>query len=181
MEKRFSHGLSGRLDVVIAGSAGMKISSTASLFARAGILSGLHALQRDDYPVTVQSGHSVSFVKLSPSEIGYLGIERPDVLLILSKDGLAKALSYLNVMTEEQRVYVLDTLPEVRTRAQVTRVSLEALKPKPAKEFVALSVLSAYLATSCIFPREALELSIGQSSKEKLAEKQMQFVRASVP
>jgi 2-oxoglutarate ferredoxin oxidoreductase subunit beta len=177
--KRFAHGLSGNLAVVIAGSAGMKISSTASLFARAGILSGLHALQRDDYPVTVQSGHSVSFVKLSRFPIGYLGIEKPDVLLILSKEGLAKAMPYSDAMTEGQRVYVLDSLPEVDTRAQVTRVSLEGLKPKPPKEFIALSVLSTYLASSRIFPREALELSIGFNANEKLAEKQLRFVQAS--
>ena len=115
----------------------------------------------------------------SASEIGYLGIERPDVLLILSQDGLAKALHYLRVMTEDQRVYVLDTLPEAQTRAIVTRVSLEALAPKPPKEFVALSLLSSYLASSSIFPRKAMEISVGQNTNEKLTEKQLRFVRTA--
>ncbi len=74
LERKHQSQLKGSLDVVFAGSAGMKIGSTGILFARAAIMSGLRAVQRDDYPVTVRTGHSLSSVKLSEHEIGYMGI-----------------------------------------------------------------------------------------------------------
>ena len=104
LEKKFQHELRGVLDIVIAGSAGMKISSTASRFARAAILSGLRAVQRDDYPVTVKTGHSLSFIKLSEDKIGYMGVKTPDVLFILSPEGLAKSRTYLKAMGKGQKV-----------------------------------------------------------------------------
>jgi 2-oxoglutarate ferredoxin oxidoreductase subunit beta len=85
-----------RTDILIAGSAGQKIRSIATLLGAGGIMSGLHATQKDDYPITVRTGHSAAEVILSPEPVRYTGIEVPDVVLVLSQDGLshnAKQLS----------------------------------------------------------------------------------------
>ncbi len=84
----FPHGLDRPLGVVVAGSAGERVQTAAAVLARAAVLSGLHCIQKNDYPVTVGSGFSLSEVKLSPEPILYTGIDEPDAVLIVSADGL---------------------------------------------------------------------------------------------
>jgi pyruvate/2-oxoacid:ferredoxin oxidoreductase beta subunit/Pyruvate/2-oxoacid:ferredoxin oxidoreductase gamma subunit len=181
LEKTFEHGLSGNLDVVVAGSAGMKVGSAATLFSRAAILSGLQAVQRDDYPVTVKTGHSLSFVKIAEKVIGYMGIKTPDVLFVISEDGLKKAAPYLSRMRESQRVYVLDTLPEVETEAQVIRIDLSGIDGRVPKEGIALTVLSSYLKSGSVFPADALIHAAKLGGKVEIAKKQVEFVERGKP
>ena len=70
IQPRYKSDLDRRLGIVIAGAAGKKVNSAATLLCRGALLSGLWATQRNDYPVTVKSGHSVSEVILSSQEIG---------------------------------------------------------------------------------------------------------------
>ncbi len=74
--------------VVIAGSAGERVQTAAAVLCQAAVLSGLHCVQKNDYPVTVGTGFSLSEVKLSPEPILYTGTEAPDAVLICSADGL---------------------------------------------------------------------------------------------
>ena len=79
-----AHAVSSPLDrefrLVIAGSAGGKVRSAARVVGEAAILSGLWAAQQDDYPVTVQTGHSISELIFSPRPILFTGVTRPDAL-----------------------------------------------------------------------------------------------------
>lgn len=68
----------------------MKIISGARNLAKAALCSGFQVVQRDDFPITVRSGHSVSSLKFSREPIEYLGIDRPDLVIVLSEDGLKK-------------------------------------------------------------------------------------------
>ena len=90
---KYCSSLNRRLECVIAGAAGKKINSAASLFCRGAVLAGLYATQRNDYPVTVQYGHSVSEVILSPQEIGYTEIVQPQIMIALFKEGLGEGKS----------------------------------------------------------------------------------------
>ena len=63
----FASTLDHEFRFVIAGSAGGKVRSTARMIGEAAILSGLWAAQQDDYPVTVQTGHSTSELILQPA------------------------------------------------------------------------------------------------------------------
>jgi Pyruvate/2-oxoacid:ferredoxin oxidoreductase gamma subunit len=159
----------------------MKVISTATLFARAAILSGLNAVQRDDYPVTVKTGHSISFIKLSEKKIGYLGVESPHVLFVLSKEGLKESGAFLKSMGKNQRVYILSKLPEVETEAQVVKVDPEKLESRVPKEGITLAVLSAYLKLEGIFPAAALAESANLGSRKKIKEKQIRFVESGEP
>ncbi len=64
---QFTSSLASEFRLVIAGSAGGKVRSTARVLGEAAILSGLWAAQQDDYPVTVQTGHSISELIFSPA------------------------------------------------------------------------------------------------------------------
>jgi 2-oxoglutarate/2-oxoacid ferredoxin oxidoreductase subunit beta len=74
--------------LVVAGTAGERVQTAASLLASAAIRSGLQATQKNDNPVTQGTGFSVSELILSPEEIVFTGIERPDALLVVSEDGV---------------------------------------------------------------------------------------------
>ena len=86
----FAHALPGRFGLVVAGSAGMRVRSAVRALGRAAVRCGLWASQKDDYPITVMTGHSVSDLVLSPEPIDDLRVEAPDALIVLSEDGLAR-------------------------------------------------------------------------------------------
>lgn len=75
------------LGLVLAGTAGERVQTAASLLASAAMRSGLQATQKNDNPITQGTGFSVSELILSPEEILFTGIEQPDALLIASDDG----------------------------------------------------------------------------------------------
>ncbi len=83
----FVASLEEPVGVVLAGSAGEGVQSTASLLGHAAIRAGLQVTQKNDNPVTQGTGFSVSEVIVSPHEILYTGIETPDVALVVSADG----------------------------------------------------------------------------------------------
>ncbi|MBI4491214.1 MAG: 2-oxoacid:acceptor oxidoreductase family protein, partial [Chloroflexi bacterium] len=84
----FAHQLERSMSVVLAGSAGERVQSAAAILCQAAVLSGLHCVQKNDYPVTVGSGFSLSEVKLSTEPILYTGVDTPDAVLIVSGNGL---------------------------------------------------------------------------------------------
>lgn len=83
----FGHSLERRVGIVLAGSAGGRVQTAARILAAAALSCGLYATQKNDYPVTVGTGFSVSEVILGPEPILYTGIEVPDAVLVVSQDG----------------------------------------------------------------------------------------------
>jgi 2-oxoglutarate ferredoxin oxidoreductase subunit beta len=157
IEPRFESRLDRRFNMVIAGSAGGKVRSAARLVGMAGLLSGLRATQRDDYPITIKSGHSVSELVLSRSEIYYTGISRPDALLILSEDGYQKVSRYVQEMTGQDRLFVTPPFADVETQAHVTVIDPHRSSVGITKTNSALVVLGCALKQLGLFPPQALE------------------------
>ena len=65
IEARFQPPASGRQEVLILGSAGQRIVTAGEIFCLAGMTGGWHATLKNDYPITVLRGHSVSEMVLS--------------------------------------------------------------------------------------------------------------------
>ena len=84
----FDHRLDRPLGLVLAGTAGERVQTAATILARAALSCGLHVTQKNDNPVTQGTGFSVSEVILAPEPILYTGIERPDAVLVVSEDGV---------------------------------------------------------------------------------------------
>jgi hypothetical protein len=82
------HPLERQVGIVVAGSAGEKVQSSARKLCDAAISVGLHCTQKNDNPVTQGSGFSVSEVILSAGEILYTGIDVPDAVIVVSNEGL---------------------------------------------------------------------------------------------
>ena len=77
-----------RMEVVILGSAGQRIITAGEILCLAGLTAGFQTTQKNEYNITVLRGPSITEVILSPQAIGYTGIERPDVILALSQEGV---------------------------------------------------------------------------------------------
>ncbi len=150
----------GRFRLVVAGSAGCKVGSAVRLAARAAIASGLWAAQRNDYPVTVQSGHSVSQLILSPDQIQYPGITKPDALIILSRDGHKKAARYLAAMEEGDGVFTVPECADLDTRAGITVIDPKRASVRLSKTNVALAVVTAVLNRLELLTRDAMEEAV---------------------
>ena len=95
----FQHNIESRFGIVIAGSAGGGVQSAATMLASAGLMSGLHTSMKGEYPVTVGTGFSIAEVILSKDKVNYTGLENPDVVIIVSDDGLRVALSKISKET----------------------------------------------------------------------------------
>lgn len=104
------------VSVVIAGSAGERVQSSAALVCEAAIQHGGFATQKNDNPVTQGSGFSLSEFRISPHPIGYTGIEEPDVVVATSEEGWREVVAQglLQKLGPMSRVYV-DESVTVRT------------------------------------------------------------------
>lgn len=85
------YGLS-QLEIIIAGSAGEKVQSSAAILSQAAAENGFFTTQKNDNPVTQGSGFSLSEVIISPEEIYYTGANNPFAFIIASKAGLNELL-----------------------------------------------------------------------------------------
>jgi pyruvate/2-oxoacid:ferredoxin oxidoreductase beta subunit len=165
VEPRFGSSLARPFRLVVAGSAGGKVRTAARLVGEAALLSGLWAAQRDDYPITVKTGHSIAELVLSPAEIHYSGITRPDALLVLSRDGLAKVGAQLAAMEVGDRVFAVpDLVDPVMTRARITVIDPRAAPEKLAPGRVSLYCVTRALCELDVFPLEALEVAAARGT-----------------
>ena len=164
--QKFPNALDRRVGMVIAGAAGKKINSAATLFCRGAVLSGLWASQRNDYPVTVKSGHSVAEVILSPKEIGYTGISKPDILVMLFKEGVGSVREQLENMTEADTVYANSDLLPINTKAKVIPMDFTNFDQfRTKKEYWAIIALAKVLHDTGIYPVEAFKEAVSGRSE----------------
>jgi Pyruvate/2-oxoacid:ferredoxin oxidoreductase gamma subunit len=188
LRPRFNSTLSQRLRIVIAGAAGGKVRSTGHLLGRGAVLSGLYATQRDDYPVTVMTGHSVCEVILDTAPIGYTGIPHPDVLIWVAEEGRAKALARLAAMTPHDRAYIARDLIQdpdnLETQAAVIPLDYDRLgrEPRPyrvRRQNRAMLALGAALRHEGWYPVEALRAAARETQREEIAALNLEALQAS--
>ncbi len=102
IEAQFQTPAETRQEVLILGSAGQRIVTAGEILCMAGMTAGWYATMKNDYPITVLRGHSVSELVLAPQPVDYTGIDRPAAVLALAEEGVArrrKMLSRLNGQT----------------------------------------------------------------------------------
>ncbi len=170
---QFTSALDREFRLVIAGSAGGKIRSTARMIGEAAILSGLWAAQGDDYPVTVQTGHSISELIFSPREILFTGVTRPDALILASEDGRKMAGRYLRALTPESWLFVTPEFAALETPARKVVLDFEAAGIKSGKKNLGLLMAGAALRQLDLFPLAALEEAIRRGSRGAVAEENL--------
>ena len=175
----FSSSLEREFRFVIAGSAGGKVRSTARMIGEAAILSGLWAAQQDDYPVTVQTGHSISELIFSPREILFTGVTRPDALVLVTEDGRRMAGRYLGALTAESWLFVTPEFAGLETPARKVVFDFDAAGIKGSKKNLGLLMAAAALRRLGVFPIEAMAEAIRRGSRGPMTEENLEVLATS--
>ncbi|HTK82667.1 MAG TPA: thiamine pyrophosphate-dependent enzyme [Bacteroidota bacterium] len=149
-----SSSLDRKKGIIVAGSAGERVQSTAHLFCQAAVRAALYSTQKNDNPVTQGTGFSFSEICISPREIWYTGIERADAVIIVSEDGLREtsAKGIFPKLTPEAIVIADSELKIPETRARVLQLPFRSTCGAVK---AAAAGLSAYLTLTDDFPVSA--------------------------
>jgi 2-oxoglutarate ferredoxin oxidoreductase subunit beta len=178
IEKKYDSMLAATTRVVLAGAAGGKVKSTASSLALGAMYSGLWATQRDDYPTTVMSGYSVSEVILSRDEILYMGIAKPDILAVITPEGLTQVPRQLHAMDESQTVYVVPELADqIETRAR--KIVFDLTRAAAGKKSLAVMTTAAIVRHANLYPLAAFREAISAGQRAEIAAENLRAVDAS--
>ena len=173
----FSSLLDREFRLVIAGSAGGKVRSTARMLGEAAILSGLWAAQQDDYPVTVQTGHSISELIFSPREILFTGVTSPDALVLATEDGRKASGRYLKALTAESWLFTTPEFANLETPARKVVFDFEAMGVKGSKKNLALLMAASALQQLGLFPLAACEEAARRGQRPEVAEETIANLR----
>ncbi|MFP4429324.1 MAG: thiamine pyrophosphate-dependent enzyme, partial [Desulfovermiculus sp.] len=163
--------------VLILGAAGQRVVTAGELLGLAGMSAGMQTSLKNDYPITVLTGHSVSEVILSPEPIDYTGLSKPAVVIVLAEEGLQRRKHVFASLPE--RCVVLRAVPELElpsTRAQVIDLDLKAKGMKKADH--ALASLAALARKEQVLNMEMLEAAIDIRFPVKIAEASRKVVEA---
>lgn len=156
IEPSCSSTLQAPLGLVVAGSAGERVQSAARRFCEAAMRAGLWCTQKNDNPVTQGSGHSLAEVLVSPAEILYTGIDVPDVVLVISAEGLAEIAEkrVIESLPAGSLVLADDSLVIPPTAARVVRTPY---RKQHGASGAAAAALAHVLDFVTAFPKEALD------------------------
>lgn len=150
------------------GGAGQRILTAGEILCLAGATAGLHATQKNDYPITVMRGHSVSEMILDEREIGYTGIENPSVVVALAKEGVDRRKKMFADLSEDALVLVAAGVEAPPTQARVETVDFKALKLK--SQDWALAALAGLAQQRRILTPEMLRSALRLRFKGKVLE-----------
>jgi 2-oxoglutarate/2-oxoacid ferredoxin oxidoreductase subunit beta len=160
------------LRILFLGSAGQRISTAAEILCLAAMHGGLYATQKNDYPITVLRGHSISEVIISPLPIGFTGIKTPDIILALSEEGVARRQETIGSAAPSSLILQVSEIDIPDTEARLLKVDCTALQaPKNQRALALLAVLTtAQLTVSAELLRRGLEHKFkGDQLEEALA------------
>ena len=180
IEASFTSEMTGQKGIFIVGSAGQKIKSAASTFAEGGIFAGLNATQKDDYPITVQTGHSVAEIVLSPEPIEYTGIPKPSSFIAISHDGVLRTKERIAKLPETCTLYAEETLDLPETKAKVCLMPFNEVGKKVGRYSVITTALAAMIEDTGIYPIEAYAAAIRRAQSPAIAEVNLRAVEAGV-
>jgi Pyruvate/2-oxoacid:ferredoxin oxidoreductase gamma subunit len=167
---RYRSPIDRRTSLLIAGRAGQKVRSTAITLGRAAVASGLYAVQRDDYPVTVMTGHSTAEMILQPTPIDALGVDCPDFVLLTAEEGKQVVRDRLAGLPETAVVCTVPELMPIETRARVEVIPVKELGLDAKKTQTVLASVAWFLARTGMIPLDALDEAATAGTKAEIAQ-----------
>lgn len=169
IQQEFESSITDKMGFVLAGSAGGGVQSAAKLLAQVGMMSGLYATMKGEYPVTVGTGFSVAEVILSRSPINYTGLENPNVIFIVSNDGLQKVKNRINTNTQVVFDYKLEMELENSIKGSFLK--------NAGKKGAALNALATWIEQTDFLDKRALTKAV---SSHKHADKLIQAIQTPI-
>ncbi len=178
LEAAWTSAMAAPKGVLVAGAAGKKSLSAAGALARAGILAGLRATQKNIIPITVKSGFSVAEVILSPEPILYTGIGEPDIMVVVFPEGLARLRARFGDVPSDGVLYLASDLVEApginhgSRRGRTVILDFGSLGAAGRrKDRWTLLALAAMVQDQGLFPLDALKVAAtrGEDGEEGAA------------
>ncbi|WP_246805322.1 2-oxoacid:acceptor oxidoreductase family protein [Desulfosarcina cetonica] len=163
---RFTPPTSGRQEVLILGSAGQRIVTAGEIFCLAGMTAGWHASLKNDYPITVLRGHSVSEMVLAPEPIDYTGIDRPSVVVALADEGVGRRKQLLAQLGSETLILKAAGVNLPATGATVQEIDFKADKIKV--QDWALASLGLLAKRNLVISMEMLKAALEMRFKKEI-------------
>ncbi len=174
IEKQFDMPDAKRREIVILGSAGMRIVTAGDIVCYAGICAGMNASMKNDYNITVLRGQSVSELILSPEKIGYAGIESPAIVLALSDEGVQRRLKIFPKLTPDTFLLKEKSVSVPDTPAPVFEIDFKAIGIK--KPDWALASLAVIAHKNVGMTLDMLKIGLKTRFNPTLYEKSMETV-----
>jgi hypothetical protein len=168
-DSKFQIQDSAKLHIVIAGTAGERVQSSAALLCRAALCVGLYSTQKNDNPVTQGSGFSLSEICLSPQPIEYTGMESADVVIAVSQEGWneLEANGTLARLTP-RTLLLLDA--EVEITPPTGRVLRQPFRREATPKRAALAAIAFWLSMEPVVPSATWDAVIASLAVERRAE-----------
>jgi len=163
--KQFTPLIDSDKGILILGSAGQRIITAGEILCLAGLTAGLHASQKNDYPITVLRGHSATDVILSPQKIAFSGIETPNVVLALGQEGVDRRKALFSSFSDETLIITDSrvTLPECRGN----RLVLDFKTHKVKRQDMAMASLACLAKQQKLISMPMLKAALGIRFKGK--------------
>jgi len=113
------------LEILLCGSAGEGVQFAARSMMQVAMANGMNALQKNDNPITIGTGFSMSELKLSKQQILYSGIDEANYILISSADGFNRIKSEINTVTSSNCTIICDSSLE-EALAKITKLNIHS-------------------------------------------------------
>ena len=165
----------GRREVIMLGSAGQRILTAGEILCLAGLGAGLHASQKNDYPITVLRGHSVSELVLSDQGIDFSGISRPCAILALAPEGVARRRTMFRDLDDKTLVIQASDVELPETSARVMTIDFKAQKIKSYDR--ALASLAILARMNQVITFEMLETALENRFGKKVLDSALALIR----
>jgi len=144
--------------MLILGDTGQRIITAGEILCRAGLTAGLRVTQKNEYNIAMLRGPSISEVILSPKEIGFTGLERPNVVLALGQEGAHRRSGLLGKLGPETLIIQAQGLNLSPTRAEVGRADFRGQKIK--SDDWALTALAVLAGMNRILSPEMIKVAV---------------------
>lgn len=164
-----------RQEIVILGSAGMRIVTAGDMVCYAAISAGLNASMKNDYNITVLRGQSVSELILSPDPIGYAGIESPTIVIALSDEGVQRRIKMFGKLEPSTLLFKDKGLLIPETRATVIEIDFKEYQIK--KQDWALASLGFIAGRNYGITMDMLDFALKSRFKPAVYESAIETVR----
>jgi pyruvate/2-oxoacid:ferredoxin oxidoreductase beta subunit/Pyruvate/2-oxoacid:ferredoxin oxidoreductase gamma subunit len=164
-----------RMDVVILGSAGQRIITAGEILCLAGLTAGFQTTQKNEYNITVLRGHSITEVILSPQGIGYTGIERPDVVLALSQEGVDRRKHLFDSLDNSALILQAPGVSIPSCKGEILQVSFKSQKIKSTDW--ALAALIVLAKKNRVIHLEMLKSALKYKFRNNLLESSLDLVK----
>ena len=143
---QFNAKTSERQEIMILGNAGQRVVTAGDILCIAGMLSGLYASQKSDYPVTVLRGHSVGEVVLSPNRVDFSGIIKPNWVFVVGKDGANRKKDIFSILSKKTVILKDNRIEIPPCRGKIVEVDFEAERIKYHDRALAMLIIFARMA-----------------------------------